>query len=104
LWFVIVIFVFYDLILFLWSMCFLNGLFQICDGRKEIDIRNRKKDSDEDDQQFTVSWCSLRITMSPSDFDFILSAVVTDWCYLYYDYAHIHNVLGQTSAMCCMRK
>jgi DNA replication licensing factor MCM6 len=30
-------------------------LFQICDGRKETDIRNRKKDSDEDDQQFTVS-------------------------------------------------
>jgi len=34
---------------------FFNGLFQICDGRREIDIRNRKNDSDEDDHQFTVS-------------------------------------------------
>jgi len=28
---------------------------QIADGRRDIDIRNRKKDADEDDgQQFTV--------------------------------------------------
>lgn len=37
-------------------MLFLNDFIQICDGRREIDIRNRKKDVDEDDQQFTVSF------------------------------------------------
>ena len=37
-------------------MWFLNDFFQICDGRREIDIRNRKKDVDEDNQQFTVSF------------------------------------------------
>lgn len=54
-------------------MCFLNGLFQIFDGRRERDIMNRKKDSNEDDRQFTVClWYSqsLCIIMPPSDFDF----------------------------------
>lgn len=34
-------------------------LLQISDGRRDVDIRNRKKDADEDDsQQFTVSFFS----------------------------------------------
>ncbi|KAK2384593.1 MCM DNA helicase complex subunit mcm6 [Trifolium repens] len=36
-----------------YRLAFIANSVQICDGRKEIDIRNRKKDSDEDDQQFT---------------------------------------------------
>lgn len=66
------------MILILQEMCFLNGLFQICDGRRETDIRNRKKDADEDDQQFTVSSCcspSICIIMSSYDLDLIFSAV-----------------------------
>ena len=36
----------------------LNDFIQICDGRREIDIKNRKKDvdDDDDDQLITVSF------------------------------------------------
>ncbi|KAK2448867.1 MCM DNA helicase complex subunit mcm6 [Trifolium repens] len=37
-----------------YNLTFIANSVQICDGRKETDIRNRKKDSDEDDQQFTA--------------------------------------------------
>lgn len=38
----------------LWYVCV---LFQVSDGRRDTDIRNRKKDADdEDNQQFTVSF------------------------------------------------
>lgn len=38
-------------------LCFINAsLIQVSDGRRNTDIRNRKKDADDDDnQQFTVS-------------------------------------------------
>ncbi|WVZ21309.1 hypothetical protein V8G54_008631 [Vigna mungo] len=37
-----------------YRLAFIANSVQICDGRREIDIRNRKKDVDEDDQQFTT--------------------------------------------------
>ncbi|KAL5158202.1 DNA replication licensing factor MCM6 [Glycine soja] len=36
-----------------YRLAFIANSAQICDGRREIDIRNRKKDVDEDNQQFT---------------------------------------------------
>ncbi|KAJ1407619.1 P-loop containing nucleoside triphosphate hydrolase [Sesbania bispinosa] len=37
-----------------YRLAFIANSVQICDGRRETDIRNRKKDADEDDQQFTA--------------------------------------------------
>lgn len=37
-----------------YRLAFIANSVQICDGRRETDIRNRKKDSDEDDQQFNA--------------------------------------------------
>ncbi|KAG2398472.1 hypothetical protein LR48_Vigan468s005900 [Vigna angularis] len=37
-----------------YRLAFIANSVQICDGRREIDIRNRKKDVDEDYQQFTT--------------------------------------------------
>ncbi|KAG5006055.1 hypothetical protein AAZX31_09G046400 [Glycine max] len=36
-----------------YRLAFIANSVQICDGRREIDIRNRKKDADDDNQQFT---------------------------------------------------
>ncbi|XP_057433022.1 DNA replication licensing factor MCM6 [Lotus japonicus] len=36
-----------------YRLAFIANSVQICDGRSETDIRNRKKDTDEDDQQFS---------------------------------------------------
>ncbi|TKY72639.1 DNA replication licensing factor MCM6 [Spatholobus suberectus] len=36
-----------------YRLAFIANSVQICDGRRETDIRNRKKDADEDDQLFT---------------------------------------------------
>ncbi|XP_058731529.1 DNA replication licensing factor MCM6 [Vicia villosa] len=36
-----------------YRLAFIANSVQICDGRREIDIRNRKKDSEEDDQLFS---------------------------------------------------
>ncbi|KAK7412958.1 hypothetical protein VNO78_04748 [Psophocarpus tetragonolobus] len=36
-----------------YRLAFIANSVQICDGRREIDIRNRKKDADEENQQFT---------------------------------------------------
>lgn len=40
-----------------YGLCLINASFmQVSDGRRNTDVRNRKKDADEDDnQQFTVS-------------------------------------------------
>ncbi|XP_061356562.1 DNA replication licensing factor MCM6 isoform X2 [Gastrolobium bilobum] len=37
-----------------YRLAFIANSVQICDGRRDADIRNRKKDADEDDQQFTA--------------------------------------------------
>ncbi|RDX60369.1 DNA replication licensing factor MCM6, partial [Mucuna pruriens] len=37
-----------------YRLAFIANSVQICDGRRDTDIRNRKKDADEDDQQFTT--------------------------------------------------
>ncbi|ESW10876.1 hypothetical protein PHAVU_009G245600 [Phaseolus vulgaris] len=37
-----------------YRLAFIANSVQICDGRREIDIRNRKKDADDDDQLFTT--------------------------------------------------
>lgn len=36
-----------------YRLAFIANSVQICDGRREIDIRNRKKDSEEDDLLFS---------------------------------------------------
>ncbi|XP_007040968.2 PREDICTED: DNA replication licensing factor MCM6 [Theobroma cacao] len=36
-----------------YRLAFIANSVQVSDGRKDVDIRNRKKDGDEDDQQFT---------------------------------------------------
>lgn len=38
------------------SFNFYRCFIQVLDGRRNFDIRNRKKDADEDNQQFTVSF------------------------------------------------
>ncbi|KAF7840260.1 DNA replication licensing factor MCM6 [Senna tora] len=37
-----------------YRLAFIANSVQICDGRRDADVRNRKKDADEDDQQFTA--------------------------------------------------
>ncbi|KAL1359186.1 hypothetical protein HN51_004469 [Arachis hypogaea] len=37
-----------------YRLAFIANSVQICDGRRDVDIRNRKKDSDDDDMQFTT--------------------------------------------------
>ncbi|MED6143355.1 MCM DNA helicase complex subunit mcm6 [Stylosanthes scabra] len=37
-----------------YRLAFIANSVQICDGRRDADIRNRKKDSDDDDMQFTT--------------------------------------------------
>lgn len=56
---------FYDMCL---TIAFLFLFLQISDGRQDTDVRNRKKDGEDDDnQQFTVSSCSnLSLYFFPS--------------------------------------
>lgn len=76
-------------------MLLLNDFIQICDGRREIDIRNRKKDADEDDQQFTVSFMVHYILILYNVifwFKFYIGSFC-DRCYLYYETCWIFKLI-----------
>ncbi|KAK2395151.1 minichromosome maintenance (MCM2/3/5) family protein [Trifolium repens] len=63
-----------------YHLTFIANSVQICDGRKETDIRNRKKDSDEYDQQFTAQEQDEVQRMRNTQDFYILQALFQDLC------------------------
>ncbi|CAJ1975973.1 unnamed protein product [Sphenostylis stenocarpa] len=60
-----------------YRLAFIANSVQICDGRREIDIRNRKKDAEEDDQQFTTQELDeiQRMRITPDFFTKLVESV-----------------------------